>query len=206
MLAAVAAEATRQWSTTLGGAADAVAALDDVRFGVADLAGLTLGQAHGSTVVVDADAAGYGWSGDALLTTVLHEVGHVLGRSHDTDDALMAPTFALETRRAEIAGGLETPALTMAGLEAAPGLGRRVEVPNEARAVTRLTPAPGEDASAGLVDWTAWSDTTRGRNGRSLQSARRWDWDVVDLAAGDGAPDANADLIVELVEVAEIEA
>jgi len=54
----------------------------------------------GSSVHVDDNAGGYGWSLDTarglaggvdLLTVVMHEFGHVLGLDHDDHDGLMSP-------------------------------------------------------------------------------------------------------------------
>ncbi len=83
--------------------------LDQVRFQIADLDGLILGRAFEDTILIDIDAAGYGWFVDTtpyddvefsrlneegelaadpsstayndmdLLTVVMHELGHVLG-------------------------------------------------------------------------------------------------------------------------------
>lgn len=83
--------------------------MDQVTFQIADLDGLTLGQATSDSVVIDVNAAGYGWFVDEtpwddtefgisgnngelraddfreasgrmdLLTVVMHELGHVLG-------------------------------------------------------------------------------------------------------------------------------
>jgi hypothetical protein len=55
-----------------------------------DLAGLELGQSSGSSITIDGNAAGWGWSvsypGEAgrmdLVTVMRHEVGHVLGLAH----------------------------------------------------------------------------------------------------------------------------
>ncbi|WP_152054427.1 matrixin family metalloprotease [Tautonia marina] len=88
----------------------------DIR--IADLPGTTLGQADGSTITLDRDAAGHGWfldptpldaadvPGDRmdLLTAVTHEIGHALGLEHDHDEdgheeAIMAPILGLGTRR-----------------------------------------------------------------------------------------------------------
>ncbi|WP_233259698.1 hypothetical protein [Ramlibacter sp. WS9] len=81
---------------------DQLALLQSVTFGVADLKGSVLGVAAGNVVVVDSNAAGWGWFVDAtpmgdeeygvysgifpaaadqmdLLTVLTHELGHVLG-------------------------------------------------------------------------------------------------------------------------------
>jgi autotransporter-associated beta strand protein len=60
-------------------------ALSQVHIQVADLAGDLVGWASGSTVTLDIDAAGHGWSGLGLsgsvdlLSVLGHELGHVLG-------------------------------------------------------------------------------------------------------------------------------
>jgi hypothetical protein len=61
--------------------------LSNVTIRVADLSGDLLGLASGSTITLDVDAAGHGWSsidlglagGVDLLTVLAHELGHVLG-------------------------------------------------------------------------------------------------------------------------------
>jgi hypothetical protein len=112
-------EAIRRWNLT-GLTAAERRLLKTVQFQIADLDGATLGKAAGSTVTVDRDAAGYGWFVDStprsdfefrrpedqgeqrkmdLLTAVVHELGHVLGRDHEADGA-MAETLAVGTRAA----------------------------------------------------------------------------------------------------------
>ena len=62
---------------------------------IGDLGGTSLGETDGSTVMLDDDAAGYGWSDsldavDAdeidLFSVLTHEFGHVLGYDHDVMD------------------------------------------------------------------------------------------------------------------------
>jgi Ca2+-binding RTX toxin-like protein len=100
------------WTDVLGAGSGMLTALADVRFGVADLIGAEIGFTEGNTVLIDADAAGFGWFVDAspasssefrvrldsnifgatpgsaayghmdLVTVVEHEIGHVLGFEH----------------------------------------------------------------------------------------------------------------------------
>jgi VCBS repeat-containing protein len=68
-----------------GASAEQLAAIQGVSFAVADLAGLDLGLHTGEGVLMDGDAAGYGWALDAggsgmdLLSVVMHELGHAIG-------------------------------------------------------------------------------------------------------------------------------
>ena len=105
------------------------AALANVSVEIADLPGMLLGEDIGNKIIINRDAAGYGWfvdptpaddsefadvlgphalAADAgspaanradLLTVVMHEMGHVLGYEHDTGDDLMNATLPLGVRR-----------------------------------------------------------------------------------------------------------
>ena len=85
---------------------------------MADLPGDTLGIAIGNTILIDTNAAGYGWfidptpadnsefmngsapSGMDLLTVVMHEMGHVLGYGdvYDSSSNIMDGELAAGTR------------------------------------------------------------------------------------------------------------
>jgi Ca2+-binding RTX toxin-like protein len=112
-LAPIVAEAVRSWEVALG--EELSARLAGVQFQIADLEGLRLGQAVGTTVWLDRDGAGHGWFVDAtpatdrefrpvrtgdvlvarpggpaagrmdLLSVVTHELGHVLGFVHEDE-------------------------------------------------------------------------------------------------------------------------
>jgi len=115
-LASIVDEAEDRWFEILPGAA-ALDLLDQVTWEIVDLSGLTLGQARPGTILIDVDAAGYGWfvddtpaddvefglpggngellagsASDALgrmdlLTVVMHEMGHALGYADLTSEA-----------------------------------------------------------------------------------------------------------------------
>ncbi len=102
------------------GERDQAEVLEGLSFEIVDLPGDLLGMASGQTIQIDINAAGYGWFVDTtpwddvefhnphsafrvphsvdLLTTVLHELGHVLGFEHE-DHGVMEETLPLGTRR-----------------------------------------------------------------------------------------------------------
>jgi hypothetical protein len=57
------------------------------------MAGTDLAQAVGGTIRLDADAAGWGWGRMDLFSVLVHELGHVLGRSHQ-ESGPMVDTLA----------------------------------------------------------------------------------------------------------------
>ena len=108
-LDAIVDEAIERWTDALGIDDALVASLHEVSFQIVDFSDLTLGRAFEDTILIDTDAAGYGWFVDTtpyddvefsrlneegelvadsasdaygdmdLLTVVMHELGHVLG-------------------------------------------------------------------------------------------------------------------------------
>lgn len=84
--------------------------LRSLQVGIVELPGAQLGASLGGTILIDRDAAGYGWNVDLeseipasqsmdLLSVVLHELGHELGFHHDDDLEAMFETLAAGTRR-----------------------------------------------------------------------------------------------------------
>jgi hypothetical protein len=154
-------EAIDRWTSTLNLDAAQRALLYSVNFQIADLGGLILGETKGATVLIDVDAAGYGWFVDAtpdddtefrtngvddalvaklsskaagnmdLLTTVMHELGHVLGFV-DLDTGMDAADLMFEAltagvRRAETRFLVETGATpSETGIGFSGGVSKRV--------------------------------------------------------------------------------
>jgi hypothetical protein len=112
-LAPIVAEAEQLWVAALGPTDARLNALKSVTVEVGDLMGLTIGVTQGDTIIIDPTAAGWGWFVDPtpgsnsefatklsstallatssspafghmdLLTTVLHEMGNVMGFRED---------------------------------------------------------------------------------------------------------------------------
>jgi hypothetical protein len=97
-LDAAAGLAMSTWTEALGDGDARLAGFGSVQLRVADLGGRALGYTEGSSVWIDGNAAGYGWStGDAvqsgrmdLVTVVTHELGNLIGfRDNDPLYAVM---------------------------------------------------------------------------------------------------------------------
>jgi Ca2+-binding RTX toxin-like protein len=132
-------EAARRWLSAEGLPATA---LSGVRIVIADLPGQILSQTQGSTIYIDRDAAGWGWYIDRtpgtdsefsrpgnqgeqkrmdLLTALMHEMGHVMGREHETSGVMTGDLRAGERENPVPVAEIATP--DVAGPVAKPSKG-----------------------------------------------------------------------------------
>ncbi|MDO9285445.1 MAG: hypothetical protein Q7U26_11145 [Aquabacterium sp.] len=180
-LAAVVAQARHEWVDAGVGAA-LLAQLDAVQVRIADLPGLTLGQAEGGLITLDRDAAGWGWFVDRmpqddrefalgaqglvatagpaagrmdLLSVLTHELGHVLGLGHG-DDGVMGQSLQAghrSTAAGEAAsGGVDLAALTTPSAATAPAAAPVFSIDWSASSLREIA-APVTVARAKPLNW-----------------------------------------------------
>ena len=158
-------QAIAYWTQALKLDEAGIARFQAADFVVADLAGATLAETRGSTVLLDSAAAGYGWfvdmtpgddgeftipvpkavspgagtaekpEGMDLLTVVMHELGHVLGFKHST---------------------AEGPLGTLMQAALAPSTRWSLQIVGGHDSHTSLGPTPTDDTNP--VSWTLFLD------------------------------------------------
>ncbi|MGY3658239.1 hypothetical protein [Bradyrhizobium sp. USDA 376] len=139
-LTAIVAAAKQAWTAALGPADPRLSILDQVTVLIADLPDQMLGATTGSTIVLDAEAAGWGWFVDPtpgdnrefairlsnevleaassspaaghmdLLTTLVHEMGNAMGMPEDLGDDVAGMTLRAGERRLPEPAGHPAPA------------------------------------------------------------------------------------------------
>ncbi len=109
--------AISQWAAA-GMAPCQLALLRSATVEIADLDGTLLGMAYSDWIVLDRDAAGYGWSpfhsssslgaaaGVDLLAAIMHEMGHLVGYEHSQDSSdVMAASLSFAAPRQSVGRG-----------------------------------------------------------------------------------------------------
>ena len=179
-LDSIATVAISQWTQALGNGDARLAALGDVRFGIADLGSGELGQTAGNTVLIDRGAAGSGWFVDAspsqnsefqirldpsllaatpdsaayghmdLVSVVEHEIGHVLGFEHTDVDQFAVMHEDLDAGMRMLLDPATGPV---------PGA-QGPATPQAVRATPAFDALPGMDAApSASIDWLASPDS-----------------------------------------------
>jgi len=140
-LAPIVDEAKALWAQALGADDPRLARLNGITVEVGNLPDLGLGETNGDTILIDSNAAGWGWFVDAtpgdnseftltlpsgalatatgpaaghmdLLTTVLHEMGNAMGFAEDTNQDVTGMVLSAGVRTLP---GVNPPASTGAG-------------------------------------------------------------------------------------------
>ena len=146
-LGSASAAALADWA-----AADPSADVSNISFSIADLPDLRVGESSGRSVVIDVDAAGWGWGdgGMDLRTVLRHEIGHVAGLEHSGSGLMAASLSAGQSKQVPVAEPVEEPAAKAAETSG----GAQAAAADEAPA-----PEPASAADADVASNESTSDT-----------------------------------------------
>jgi hypothetical protein len=198
-LDAIASVAISDWTQALGDGDARLAAFGDVRIGIADLADGELGYTSGKSVLIDDNAAGYGWytglvsqqsSYMDLVSVVEHELGHVLGFSHEDASrfAVMSEDLGLGERLPILSLGKE-PAAAPHASPATPAFDLFAQYGGMSNASIDWQASAIGGWSVPLSPYAAPAATTSAGNFSSFA------WTPNSGQAGDGSGDAGYDRI-----------
>ncbi len=156
-LEAISREAISRWASVTPADSRVATLGSQFEFHITTLPGLQLAELSGDTIYIDRDAAGHGWFVDLtpeddlefeqhdtfgnlvarqsspalnridLLTVVMHELGHALGRTHVSDTSLMGATLDSGVRRVPESPAAAAMDLALAAWRAGRGRNERAD-------------------------------------------------------------------------------
>jgi hypothetical protein len=115
---------------------------------IRDLKGPYLGLAYPAErlVLIDHNAAGYGWDRIDLLSVVSHELGHLLGFDHGTTSGIMVPALSPGEKPGRTSDTLGVSGFVNVAARQLDLPGNLAKIPSHSRQVIETLPWDGWDA------------------------------------------------------------